>query len=177
MIEKRIVRRYATALFKAAKDEGVIDRIESDLGLVAYVIEMSPELMNTIKSPVVPKDVKKNIVKSVANDRLHPITLNYLYLLIDKGREEAILDTEQEYLDLANEERGVVTAQVVTAIKLDEEQENLLKEKLKKMTGKNIHLVKVAIPEVLGGVLIRIGDRVIDGTIRGQLDKMKENLK
>lgn len=177
MIERRIVRRYATALFKAAKDEGVIDRIESDLGLVAYVIEMSPDLFDTIKSPIVPKDIKKNIVKSVARDRLHPITLNYLFLLIDKGREEAILDTEQEYLQLANEERGIVTAQVVTAIKLNEEQENLLKEKLSKITGKKIHLIKVAIPEVLGGVLVRIGDVVIDGTIKGQLEMLKEKLK
>ena len=176
MIERRVVRRYASALYNAAAQADVVDRIESDLGLVEYALEMSGEFKKALFSPLIPADTKRQITAEVFGDRIHKITLAYLDLLFRKRREEVVLETEEEYIRLANEARGIVTAQVVTAVKMTDQEETRIKQKLAELTGKQVRLQKVAIPEIIGGVLVRIGDTVIDGSIRGRLDLLKEKL-
>ena len=176
MIERRIVRRYATALFSAATKAGVVDGVESDLGLVSYTLESSRGLVDAMKSPLVPASTKREILKSIFGDKVDPITLSYLYLLVDKRREEGMLQTEEEYILLANEARGMVSADVTTAVELDKEQETLIKAKLSKMTGKTVEIVKIIDSRIMGGVLVKIGDRVIDGSVRGQLAALRETL-
>ena len=174
MIERRIVRRYASALFAAAQKADLVDRIESDLGFVSYVFETSPDLLEAMTSPRVPRDVKKSIVDSLFVDKVDDITLSYVKLLVDKRREEAITLTEQEYLELANEARGVLSADVTTAVRLSEDEEARLREKLSAITGKTVLLTKTVDPRIMGGVVVRVGDKVMDGSIRGQLAALKD---
>jgi F-type H+-transporting ATPase subunit delta len=176
MIATRIVRRYAAALFRAAQKDGLIDAVESDLGLVSFVFENSPDMWGAIRSPVVSADKKHQILRDVLSGRVHPVTLNYLDLLVDKRREEAIAHTQEEYITLANEARGLVEADVTTAVALEPEDEARLRDKLGQVTGKNVRLRKVVDSEIVGGVTVRIGDRVIDGSIRGRLAALKEKL-
>lgn len=176
MIERRIVRRYAAALFNAAEKAKMVDRVESDLGLISYALETSPNLLDAMISPLIPAFKKRSVVQSIFKDNLAEITISYLYLLIDHQREEAMLQTEEEYLELANEARGIMSAEVITAIHLNEDEEVKLKEKLDDMTGKRVRLEKRIDPGIIGGVVIKIGDRVIDGSIKGRLAAIKEKL-
>lgn len=176
MIEPRIVRRYATALFNAASKAGLIDRVESDLGLVSYTFESSPELFESIVSPVVPNKTKREIVRSIFEGKVEAITLDYLYLLIDKHREEAISQTEEIYILLANEARGMTSADVTTAVDLDKTLQAALAAKLSQVTGKKVSLNLAVDPAIIGGVVVKIGDRVIDGSIKGQLAALREML-
>ena len=176
MIERRVVRRYATALFNASSSMNVVDRVESDLGLISYALEVSKPLADALKSPLLPAAKKRDIIKDVFSDKVHELTLSYLFLLVDKRRDDAILQTEQEYLMLANKARGIVNAEVTTAVKMTQEQEALLIAKLTKVTGKQVHLVKNIDSSIIAGVLVRIGDRVIDGSIKGQLAELKDSL-
>lgn len=176
MIERRIVRRYASALFAAASDADVVDRVESDLGFVSYVIESSPALWEALTSPIIPRTKKEDILVDLFGENVHEITLAYLKLLVAKRREEALRETESEYVELANEARGIVEAEVTSAIALDEDQEKKLVSKLVAMTGKSIQLSKKVDPSVIGGVLVRIGDTVIDGSVRGQLAALRDGL-
>ncbi len=176
MIERRVVRRYATALFNGAWKVGVVDAVESDLGLVSYALESSPSFLEAVRSPLLPADKKHAIVDEVFAGKVNEITLAYLHLLVDKRREEAMAQTEQEYVELANEARGIVTAHVTTAVELSEQEEAEIKVKLAQMTGKSVNLEKIVAPEIIGGVLVRIGDTVIDGSIQGQLDALRGTL-
>lgn len=176
MIERRIVRRYATALFNAASKAGVVDAVESDLGLVGYTIESSPALWDAMVSPIIPPAKKRQILGDIFGGKVQEITLAYLGLLMDKRREEALRVTESEYVLLANEARGIVQAEVTSATPLDEDQEARLVSKLAATTGKKIELAKRVDPAVIGGVLVRIGDTVIDGSVRGQLAALREKL-
>lgn len=173
MIEPRIARRYATALFGAASKMDIIDRVESDLGLVSYVFETSPRLMESIESPMIPSSKKHEIIKDIFADKVHRITLMYLDLLIDKQREGAIVQTEGEYVRLANEARGILAVEVTSAVRLSEAEEAALTAKLVEITGKSIHLTKHVDSAIIGGLKVRIGDKVIDGSITGQLAALK----
>lgn len=176
MIERRIVKRYAAALFAAASKVGVIDQVESDLGLVSLTVESSPQLTEALVSPVVPPETKRQIIDELFTDKVHEITLSYLKLLVDKRREEAIGETEPEYVLLANQARGLVEAEATTAVPLDEAQQKQLTAKLSEVTGKRIELKCSVDPTVIGGVLVRIGDTVIDGSVKGQLEALREQL-
>lgn len=176
MIERRIVRRYATALFNAARKANSVDRVESDLGLVSYVFESSSSLGDAIYSPLIPAEKKQDIMKDIFGESVSEVTLSYLNLLITKRREEAILPTEEEFLTLANDARGVVTVHVTTAVKMTEDEVVGLREKLTATTGKTINLVRHVDAGIIGGVLLKIGDTETDGSIRGQLSALKDNL-
>jgi len=177
MIERRIVRRYATALFNAAVRMKVMDRVESDLGLISYAVESSPALVESLKNPLIPSGRKKEVVSDIFAGKVHEVTLSYLNLLIDKRREEAVALTEEEYVRLADEARGVVRAQVTTAVKLDAEQYERLRAGLSVFTGKHVEMTHELDPSIKGGVVVRIGDRVIDGSVRGQLEGLREKLE
>lgn len=176
MIERRIVRRYAAALFNAASKAGVVDAVESDLGLISYTVESSSALREALFSPVVPRAKKRIILHEIFKGKIQDVTAAYLNLLIDKQREEALTVTEPEYIVLANEARGIVRAEVTSAIPLDKVQAKRLVAKLSEVTGKTIELVEKTNPNVVGGLLVRIGDTVIDGSIRGQLAALKEKM-
>lgn len=176
MIERRIVRRYASALFGAASKSNAVDAVESDLGLVGYALESSPALWDAMVSPIIPPAKKRQILGDIFEGKVHEITLAYLRLLADKRREEAIRQTESEYVILANEARGIVLAEVTSATPLDEDQEARLVSKLSATTGKQIQLSKRVDLSAIGGVLVRIGDTVIDGSVRGQLAALREQL-
>lgn len=176
MIEPRIVRRYASALLSAALKAGAVDQVESDLGLVSYTLEASSALTEAIYSPLIPGEKKEQILRDLFADKVHAITLSYLDLLVGKRREEAIVETEKEYVRLANEARGIVAAEVTSAVPLSDEEVARLKSKLALMTGKVIELSTKIDPAIIGGVTVKIGDRVIDGSIRGQLEALREKL-
>lgn len=176
MIEPRIVRRYATALFAAARKAGAVDQVESDLGLVSYTVEASPSLRESLEAPLVPAHVKRSVLQAIFGGNVHEITLSYLYLLVDKRREEAMAATQPFYVELANEARGVVTAEVTAAVELAAEDERRLREKLIARTGKTVELAVKLDPTIIGGLMVQIGDTVIDGSLRGQLAALREEL-
>jgi len=176
MIERRIVRRYATALFEAARKANAIDRVESDLGLVSYALETMPSLMEAVRSPLVPRDHKKAVLRDLFADKIHEVTLSFLDLLVEKRREEVVLETEPEYVALADDARGIVKAEVTAAVHLTAEEESRLAAKLSRMTGKRAELSISVDSGIIGGLMVKIGDTVIDGSIRGQLEALRERL-
>lgn len=176
MIAKRIVRRYAAALFRTAQKTGLIDAVESDLGLVSYAFENSPAFRNAIQSPVISREQKHQVLRDVFTGRIQQTTLDYLALLVDQRREDAMAQTQREYVLLANDARGIVEANVTTAVTLSAEDESRLTAKLGTVTGKTVRLNRLVEPGIIGGVVVRIGDRVIDGSIRGRLATLREKL-
>lgn len=176
MTERRIVRRYAAALFAAASRANAIDQVESDLGFVSYALEQSRDLWEALISPVVPPAKKREILSGIFEGKVSEITLAYLKLCVDKRREEIIRETESEYIALANEARGIVEAEVTSAVELSPDQEARLIAQLAETTGKRIELSKRLDPTLIGGLVVRMGDTVIDGSIRGQLEAIRQRL-
>ena len=184
MIERRIVRRYAAALFAAATKADAVDQVESDLGLVSFVLFGAERMTTTVKqplwemliSPVIAPAKKRDILSDIFKGKISDITLSYLDLCVDKRREEVIKETQSEYVALANEARGIVEVEVTGAVELSTDQEARLISKLFQTTGKQVRLAKKIDPSLIGGLLVRMGDKIIDGSISGQLATLRERL-
>ena len=176
MRQTAITRRYAGALFEAAKSEDAVDRVESDLGLIAFSLENAPRLREVMVHPLIPAARKKEIAAEVFDGRVQEVTLHFLDLVIDKRREGILEEVEPEYVRLANEFRNVVPVRVTSAVPLTADEQSGLRKKLEKLTGKMVELQLAEDPELIGGLVVQIGDTVIDGSVRGYLASLREKL-
>jgi len=171
-----LARRYAGAIFEAARSADIIDRVESDLGLVTYSLQAMPRLREVLSHPLIPAARKKEIAAEVFAGEVEAVTLDFLDLLIDKRREEIVEDVEREYVRLANEFRGIVPAMASSAVPLTPGERTRLRAKLEEFTGKKIELQVEEDPTLVGGLTVKIGDTVIDGSVKGYLASLKDRL-
>jgi len=176
-----LTKRYADALFRAAfeadpRTGSVVDMVESDLGLVSYSLESVPELTRVLTQPLIPIEHKQEIIRKVFGGRVQDLTLRFLELILKKRRESILPGLEQEYIRLANEYRGIIGATVTSAVPITEDEKRALQEKLESMTQRKVEIRFEQDAELIGGLTVRIGDTVIDGSVRGYLTSLRERL-
>lgn len=177
MSQRTVARRYANALYEEADEAGVLEAVDDDVLMLRRSLTSNDELSRFFESPVISPEKKDDIVQSLLEDRIEPLTLQFLRLLVQKDREtltKAILD---QYQSLRDEQRGVVVARVQVAQPLADADRETLVEALEAKTGKSIRLQVEEEPELIGGLVIRIGDRVFDGSVRNQLTNLRDRLR
>jgi len=174
--QSAVARRYVGALFEMSAQTGVVDKVESDLGLITYSLENIPRLAEVLEHPLIPPERKKAIVTDIFGNKIEQVTLNFLYLIIDKRRESILPDVEPEFVRLANDLRGIEPIMVTAAVSLTPEERTALKVKLEKLTSKKVELHITEDPSLIGGLVLRIGDTVIDGSVQGYLESLKNKL-
>jgi F-type H+-transporting ATPase subunit delta len=171
-----LARRYAAALFEAARGSNTVDSVESDLGLITYSLDAAPRLREMLVHPLIPAARKKELVSEIFKGKIQDVTLDFLFLLVDKQREEIVAEVETEYVNLANDYRKIATVQVTSAVPLTADEQAQLREKLGKFTGKTVELELSENLELIGGLIVQIGDTVIDGSVKGYLAGLREKL-
>jgi len=176
MINGSLARRYSQALFEIASESG-LDQIDADLRELTRTVEENQEVKDTLLHPHISLSDKKSIMDKLMGEDFGDITRRFLYLLIDRRRANILPFVQREFTKLADEARQVVEAKVVSAIDLSAAQLEELKKAIGRMTGKEVRIVSEVRAELIGGVLIQIGDRVMDGTIAHALEKMRLNLR
>lgn len=176
MLNGALARRYAQALFDIAAGTS-LDQVEQELRAVTELIEGNPEVAHVLHHPHVSLTTKKSILDKVLQDQTGDTVRHFLYLLIDRRRQNLLPLIQKEFNRLADEARRVVEAKVASATELSPDQEQRLKQKLVKLTGKDVRLVTEVRPELIGGVLVQVGDRVMDGSVAYALNRMREELR
>lgn len=177
MLKGAVGSRYAGALFEIAERDGIIDKLEQELGIVLNTVTISRDLQKVLYSSHIIPDEKKAILNSVFKDRISKILFNFLCLLIDRQREVFLEDIVSVFTDLANRARNVEQVQVTSAMELKKKEKLELDKVLEKITGKKVRTSYSIDPFLIGGVVVRIGDRVIDGSIRNKLSSAREFLR
>ncbi|GAX89607.1 F0F1 ATP synthase subunit delta [Effusibacillus lacus] len=177
MLGGAVAKRYADALFSIAKEQNVVDGMEADLSTVLAALHEYPELKRILQHPAISADVKKRQVNELFGKAISRTALNLLNLLLDRRREDHLEFIYEEYVRLANEHRGQVKAHVETAVPMSENDLNELGEKLGAACGKKLDITSSVNPELIAGVRLQVGGRVIDASIKGQLDRFSQNLK
>ncbi len=177
MLNKSVARRYAEALFIIAQQENKIDEYQGELQKFVAVFNETPYLKEYLSHLLIPaNDKKKMVVENFATD-LSPVVLNFIQLLIDKRRESYIEVILEEFVEMAEISRGVRTAELFSAQEVDENVLTSLVDKLSKATGKTIRLKVSVDPSLIGGIKLKVGDQVIDGTVAKKLQLLREDLR
>jgi F-type H+-transporting ATPase subunit delta len=167
---------YAEALFEIAKAEGSLETVEDELFKVARTLEANAELRAVLSDPVIPPERRQQVVESLLGGKAAPITTALVSFVVGVGRAKNLPEIIDRLVARAAQERHEAVAEVRTAFPIDEARRVKLAEALGQATGKHVS-VKVTIdPSVLGGVVARVGDTVIDGTIRHRLEQLRESL-
>jgi F-type H+-transporting ATPase subunit delta len=177
MQPSRVARRYAAALFQTAGKANAADAVEQDLTALSDFLEQYPQVLKSIGTPRVPEERKKAVLQSLIGGQLSPLTQRFLDLMVDHGREAALPETAAAYRQLVDESRNIVAANVVSATDLDEGQTSRLKAKLDTLTGKDTRLEVSTDPSLVGGLVVRIGDTILDGSVRGYLEQFGQKLR
>ncbi|MDF2569022.1 MAG: atpH [Sporomusa sp.] len=176
MLTNKLAVKYAQAIYEIASEKAMLDTVEKQLKLVEATISGHADLATLMYHPLVPAPSKKETINRVFAGDLDAFVQNFLLLLIDKRREPALPAIIREYIRLANEARNIAEAEVFTAKELSAEQLDALAAKLSKVTGKNVVLKTTIDQELIGGVVVKIGDKLIDGSVARQLKALKTAL-
>ena len=176
MIEKAIARRYAQALFMAAQEHDLAQKFLADFKTFVAVLNGNGEFAAVFHNRVIGSEAKKELITALFGRTLHPYVLSFLYLILDKEREAYIGDVFEIYQELWREEQGILNVDVTTAVALEPQQEKELAAAIGNITGKNIILGKNIDAAILGGGIIKIGDRVYDGSVRHELSALHHEL-
>ncbi len=177
MLKGTVGTRYAEALFKIAEREDLVDTIEQELKEVDTVIQSSQDLRKILYHPQISAEEKKGLLITLLEDKVSTVTMDFLKLLVEKQRDQYFSNIVRYYVELANNARKVNQAQISSVVELEAAEKKQLENLLSKITGKKIKTSYIVDPSLIGGVVVHIGDRVIDGSIRTRLDTLKKHLK
>ncbi len=174
--DMRAAKRYATALFATAKSAGKLDAVEADIRSAGEIIAGNAKLSELWESRVMPAGKKRDILTKIFEGNVDVLTLSFLRLLIDKRREEILPGVLHEMRELVDGANRLVRAEATFAVEPTKEEMDALILSLEKRTGEKVQLSKHVDASILGGVIVRMHDTIIDGSVRGTLDKLREQL-
>jgi F-type H+-transporting ATPase subunit delta len=176
MSNSMVAKRYALALLNIAKETNSLGVIQEELRVVKEVVQYNPELKAILNSSKLSIEKKKEILKT-AFASVNVNVLNTLLILIDRHREDQIIDLADEFLELANEEMGIAEAEVYSTRALtDAEREAISSVFAAKIGKKSLKIENIVDSNLLGGIRLRIGNRIYDGSLRGKLDRLERKL-
>lgn len=169
------VRRYAQAVFEMADEQGTLDRWEADLGRLAQAFA-EPTVAAYFDSPQVPAHDKVTAANELLGPEAQPLARNLVALLIERGRIRILPRIYQDFHDRRLERQGIAVGEVTTAVPLSQEELALVRQRLGVLVGKDVELRSHVDPAIIGGIVARVGDQLIDGSVIGQLQKLRERL-
>ncbi|HEV2768535.1 MAG TPA: ATP synthase F1 subunit delta [Acidimicrobiales bacterium] len=176
-MDEQRVDGYASAMFEVARVEGSLDEVEDELFRFARTLEGNDQLRSVLTDDAVPAERRRAVVADLLGDRASPVTANLVSLVVGAGRARDLPAIIDRLVQRAAAEHDKVVAEVRSAVALDEDQRARLAEALGRATGKSVEVKVVVDPSVLGGLVARVGDTVIDGTVRTRLDQLRETIR
>lgn len=173
-----VARRYAKALMLIGKEDSQAEHYREELAGLTELIAREPMLEQAIVNPLYEAEARRNVLKAVLDKlELSEVMTAFMLLLFDKGRIGFINHINDFYQKLADELKGMARASLVSATELSSEAVDKIRESLAKMTGKEVVLDLQQDASLIGGIVTKIGDLVLDGSVRTQLAMMKESIK
>jgi F-type H+-transporting ATPase subunit delta len=169
-------RRYASALLSAAEEGQFLDQIIGELKQIREVLANSRDLVHALRSPLIKGDKKIHILEEIFRDSVGEKMHLFLSLIALKKRAGLLPEIIDEFQALLDEKRGIVNAEVTSAVTLSDDQVSVLVAKLTASTGKTIRAKMSVNEDLIGGVAVKIGDTIYDGSVSHQLEMLKHSL-
>jgi F-type H+-transporting ATPase subunit delta len=176
MLAQQVAKKYSTALFNLVQDRGLLDLAYHQFEQLDDLLLKERSLLAFLKAPHIPDQHKFTLVRQVFEGKIEPLFLEFLLVLVDKYRIGFLHDIILEFRTRVARAKDMVVAQVTTALPLGDEQRRDLITRLQKKTGHVIDLEEKVDPAILGGMIVIVGDQIIDGSVRHKLFLLKEEL-
>lgn len=169
------IRRYAQAVFEMADGQGTLDAWERDLAALADAFA-APDVVAFFASPQVAASQKRAAADRIIGPQGQQLTRNLIGLLIERGRIGDLPQLYTAFHDRLLERQGIAVGEVTTAVPLGPEELAIVRDRLRALLGKEVEIRTVVDPDIIGGIVARVGDQLIDGSVIGQLRKLRERL-
>lgn len=170
-------KRYASSLFEVGLELGRIDDFHSQMKFVGETFKSEEKLLLILEHPRISSKEKQDLVNSIFGKNVSDEIINFLSIVIDKRREDSIMDIIKEYNTLYKDYKGIMEIEAVTAIPMDQKAQEKLKLVLTNKFNKKVHLFNSVDESIIGGVLLRMDEKIIDSSLRGQLKEMEAIIK
>ncbi len=171
-----VTKEYGKALYELSVEE---NRQPDYLGQIRYLRNLfrdTPELLALLRAPSIPKEDRMAVIDRIFGDRVEPYLCSFLKLMTKRGHASAIPSCLNEYERLWYEHSGIVVAEVISAVPLTSEQKSRLLAKLEAHTGKSVEMRCTLDEQVIGGVTVMLDGKLLEGSVRGRLDALREHL-
>ena len=174
MIKTVSARRYAQAIFQIAQERNELDKWRDELGRMTAILKL-PELASLLEAAKIPFPKKQRLLEEVLAG-LSPLALNLSYLLVSRGKMRLIEPIYSEYSRLVDESYGVEHIEVTTAVPLEKMEMELLSQRFSRAIGKKVVLEATVDPSILGGLVAKVGDTILDGSTKNVLNTLRKEL-
>ena len=173
-----LARRYAKALFSLGKEKDSLEDYNEALAAIAELYEESPEVGESLTNPLYPLEARQKIMAKIAElVKADKILATFLNLVVEKHRSGALPDIAHEMQVMVDKDQNISHGEVISAIELDSSLQEKIQATLEKITGNKVMLEAKVDPSIIGGIIAKVGDLVFDGSIKTQLNGLKESIK
>jgi F-type H+-transporting ATPase subunit delta len=177
LMATEISEPYAQAIMTLAQSNNLVDKIGEDMASIATLLKESPELLNCVENPLVGGEAKKAILNQVLGSQVNPFTLKFLMVLVDRGRIAFLENICLQFRALLRQLQKTVLAEVTSAVELSDEQRESIRQRVLAMTSAaQVDFETRIDPDLIGGVIIKVGSQVIDASLRSQLRRITMRL-
>lgn len=167
--------RYAKSLLDLSKEQNAVEEVKNDMLFFEEVVDANSELEAILKNPIVPLDKKQGILDGIFASKMHVISASFLKLVVAKGRSSILFDTAKQFVQQYNNIKGIVTADVASATELTDANRAEIVSLVKKELGATEVLLKEKVnADLIGGFILRVGDKQFDASIAHSLKKLKK---
>jgi F-type H+-transporting ATPase subunit delta len=173
MSEATVAIRYAKSLIDLAQEQNVVQNVYDDMVLFKNTADQNRGLMLALKSPVVRHEKKLGLLSGIFKDKVHPVSYSVFNIITKKNREGIMLSIADEFIKLYDDSKGIIKAQVTTATPLTDALRQTFVKIVVDATGKTVELQEKIDEKIIGGYVLRVGDRQIDDSIRKHLNDLK----
>jgi F-type H+-transporting ATPase subunit delta len=177
MVSDELVHGYAQALFNVVRAEGELDRVEDELYRFGRVLDSNHELKQALSDKSIDREQREKVLQELLADKVSPHTLGLLEFIVAQGRARQLPQILSELSAMAAEERHAVVGEVRSAVPLDADQRKKLAKALSQATGKRVEVKVIVDPSLIGGVVAKIGDTIIDGSVKRRLQQLREQVR
>jgi F-type H+-transporting ATPase subunit delta len=172
-----VARRYATALADVVTARGEAQEVQKELTAWETMMQSNEQLLEVFRNPTIPYEQKRKVLNAlIVRASVRPTTANFLKVLLQNQRLADLNEVNKRFAQILDERSGVVSAEVTTARPVPQASQEALRTKLTSLTGKNVRLSFTTDEELIGGIVTRIGSTIYDGSVRNQLQQVKERM-
>jgi F-type H+-transporting ATPase subunit delta len=174
MIETKVAKRYAKSLIDLSNEKGVMDAVNNDMKLFSSVCAENRDLALVLSNPIINGDKKLITLKQIFSQKMNTLTMSFFEIVIRKGREKYLVQIAKEFTDQYKLLKKIVTAEIVSAVGLDDKLRRKIYDMIRNDSNSEVELVEKVNSKLIGGFVLRIGDRQYDASISSEIRKLAQ---